>query len=180
MHTNSPAFAYSLAEVCREICHCKHIAQTITRIPLFLLICVFMANSLKMKLAIGILMVMGLMTAVAAQNGRLRIGRFLVEDGHGDGGGEVEGSKAQTCSKYPYMCSAKNSGAAGPNCCDNKCVNVLTNSNYCGSCNVKCQFASGCCNGKCANLAYDAQNCGTCGNKCKQGVRCVYGMCNYA
>lgn len=174
MHTNSRPLPILWQKFAGRFVTVNILHRPSQGIPLLFLICVFMATSLKMKLALGIFMVMALITAVAAQNGGLRIGRFLVEDG------SEEGSKAQTCSKNPYVCSAKNSGAAGPNCCDNKCVNILTNSNYCGNCNVKCQFASGCCNGNCTNLAYDAQNCGTCGNKCKQGVRCVYGMCNYA
>lgn len=148
-----------------------------------------MANSLKMKTVIGLLMVMALITAVAAQKGGLRFSRFLAEnrnEGDDNQGDDNQGnfnqgdSKALKCNKNPYICSRKNYGSAGPNCCNNKCVNLLTNSNYCGTCKTKCQFASGCCNGKCANLAYDAKNCGKCGNKCKKGGRCVYGMCNYA
>ncbi|KAL4563012.1 hypothetical protein LXL04_027043 [Taraxacum kok-saghyz] len=82
------------------------------------------------------------------------------------------------CNKNPRLCRAK--GSAGQDCCNKKCVNVMTDKQNCGLCGKKCKNHEICCKGKCVNVLADKRNCGGCNNKCKKGNSCVYGMCNYA
>ncbi|KAK4752492.1 hypothetical protein SAY87_021290 [Trapa incisa] len=70
-------------------------------------------------------------------------------------------------------------GGSGGRCCQNTCVDLLTNRNNCGSCKKKCKFTETCCRGKCVMTAFDKRHCGKCNNRCPVNQLCVYGMCNY-
>nr|POE61325.1 stigma-specific stig1-like protein 3 [Quercus suber] len=83
-----------------------------------------------------------------------------------------------TCNKFPRVCRLKNS--PGRDCCNKKCVNVITDRMNCGACGRKCKYSEICCKGKCVNTSFDKRHCGGCNKKCKKGELCVYGMCNYA
>ncbi|KEH36913.1 putative stigma-specific protein Stig1 [Medicago truncatula] len=83
-----------------------------------------------------------------------------------------------TCDKYPKICHTK--GSAGPDCCNNKCVNFTIDMFNCGRCGKKCSFPKICCEGKCVNPRSNKKHCGKCGNKCESRGSCVYGMCSYA
>ncbi|KAK2394196.1 hypothetical protein QL285_056054 [Trifolium repens] len=83
-----------------------------------------------------------------------------------------------TCDKYPKVCLVK--GSAGPDCCNNKCVNFTRDMFNCGRCGKKCSFPKICCEGKCVNPRSNKKHCGKCGNKCESRGSCVYGMCSYA
>ena len=83
-----------------------------------------------------------------------------------------------TCNKFPWVCRLKNS--PGRDCCNKKCVNVITDRMNCGGCGRKCKYSEICCKGKCVNTSFDKRHCGGCNKKCKKGELCVYGMCNYA
>ncbi|KAI4295941.1 hypothetical protein L6164_035934 [Bauhinia variegata] len=83
-----------------------------------------------------------------------------------------------SCQRNPKICHVE--GSAGPDCCKNKCVNLLTDALNCGKCGKKCGFKKICCEGKCVNPLNNNLHCGKCGNKCNKGSSCVYGMCNYA
>lgn len=83
-----------------------------------------------------------------------------------------------TCNKFPWVCRLKNS--QGRDCCNKKCVNVITDRMNCGGCGCKCKYSEICCKGKCVNTSFDKRHCGGCNKKCKKGELCVYGMCNYA
>ena len=85
---------------------------------------------------------------------------------------------ALTCDKNPKVCHIK--GSAGPDCCNNKCVDFSTDRSNCGRCGKKCSFAKICCEGKCVNPRTNEKHCGKCGNKCDARGSCVYGMCSYA
>ncbi|KAK7359807.1 hypothetical protein VNO77_01772 [Canavalia gladiata] len=88
------------------------------------------------------------------------------------------GRVALTCDKSPKICHIK--GSAGPVCCNNKCVNVSTDTFNCGRCGKKCSFGKICCEGKCVNPRTNEKHCGKCGNKCNAKGSCVYGLCSYA
>ncbi|KAI4295936.1 hypothetical protein L6164_035929 [Bauhinia variegata] len=81
------------------------------------------------------------------------------------------------CEKYPKLCQVK--GSAGPDCCNNKCVNLSTDRFNCGKCGKKCGYSKICCVGKCVNPMNNEKHCGKCGNKCNKASSCVYGMCSY-
>jgi len=83
-----------------------------------------------------------------------------------------------TCDKHPNVCRAR--WSPGPDCCDNRCVNVKTDIFNCGRCGSRCQFPEVCCNGECVNLMTDSSHCGSCYAACTGGSTCIYGMCNYA
>ncbi|XP_027339697.1 stigma-specific STIG1-like protein 1 [Abrus precatorius] len=91
---------------------------------------------------------------------------------------QKKGRVALACDKYPNICHIK--GSAGPNCCNNKCVNFFTDSFNCGRCGKKCSFGKMCCDGKCVNPRTNEKHCGKCGNKCNAKGSCVYGICSYA
>ncbi len=82
--------------------------------------------------------------------------------------------------------------------CDKQCVNLSSNSDHCGQCQVSCKpwlncSSSGTClNGKCelicpigqcdcgtkcVDLKYDRSNCGICGKRCKTTETCDNGKC---
>ncbi len=81
---------------------------------------------------------------------------------------------------------------AGLTSCNGACVNVLSESNNCGSCGTTCTAPALCANGACStscatgfqkcgetciNVATDAANCGSCGKACDAGVPCYGGVC---
>ncbi|RZC91801.1 hypothetical protein C5167_027866 [Papaver somniferum] len=103
-----------------------------------------------------------------------RISRFLKE--------EVKPKNpraASHCNKNDNVCYAE--GSPGTTCCNNKCVNLTSDSDNCGACKSKCKFyTETCCNGICVNLSYDKRHCGRCNNKCTTGGICLYGNCDYA
>lgn len=72
------------------------------------------------------------------------------------------------------------------------CVNLLAESNNCGTCGTACVAPAVCANGSCntacadgfqkcgetcANTSTDAANCGGCGKACDAGVPCYGGVC---
>jgi len=76
--------------------------------------------------------------------------------------------------------------------CNGQCVDLMTDTAYCGSCNSTCpsqftcvagvctpQCSSGqsLCNGACIGLLTDSNNCGACGNLCTTGGTCENGQC---
>ncbi|EEF32913.1 stigma-specific STIG1-like protein 1 [Ricinus communis] len=83
-----------------------------------------------------------------------------------------------TCNKFPWICNVK--GSPGPYCCNNSCVNVLTDRLSCGACGKKCKYNQTCCNGKCINPTLDKRHCGGCNRRCNNGEFCAFGLCNYA
>ncbi|CAN4078391.1 unnamed protein product [Withania somnifera] len=87
-------------------------------------------------------------------------------------------SNMYTCNKYPRVCAAK--GSRGPDCCGNKCVNVMTDRFNCRKCGKKCGYSETCCEGWCVNTYFNKRHCGKCNNSCKKGSSCSYGMCDYA
>ncbi|KAI4295938.1 hypothetical protein L6164_035931 [Bauhinia variegata] len=91
---------------------------------------------------------------------------------------QKEARSSLTCDKYPKLCQVK--GSAGPNCCNNKCVNLSTDILNCGKCGKKCGYSKICCDGKCVNPMTNEKHCGKCGNKCDKASSCLYGMCSYA
>ena len=92
--------------------------------------------------------------------------------------GHVTGRDVITCRRNPRLCYLK--GSPGPDCCKNKCVNLLTDAFNCGRCGKKCSYKKICCVGKCVNPMTNEKHCGKCGSKCDKGSSCVYGMCSYA
>jgi len=81
---------------------------------------------------------------------------------------------------------------AGSALCQAGCVDTMTDTLNCGSCNNACSsgylcFLGECqpkcsggqtfCNGACASLLTDPANCGTCGNACTNGGTCGNGQC---
>ncbi|KAK9084793.1 hypothetical protein Sjap_025204 [Stephania japonica] len=99
-----------------------------------------------------------------------RVSRFLVQD--------TNPREKFHCNKDGSVCLAE--GSPGATCCNNKCINLDTDNQNCGSCKNKCNFRETCCGGKCVDLSYDKRHCGSCNNKCKSGSFCLYGMCDYA
>lgn len=76
--------------------------------------------------------------------------------------------------------------------CDNKCVDLQTDSSNCGYCKTTCLAGQSCLNGQCArscsagqtsctdgcfDLQYDAKHCGACLNACPRGLICYRGQC---
>lgn len=82
------------------------------------------------------------------------------------------------CNKDEEVCFVQ--GGYNSTCCNNKCVNLVSDSNNCGACKNKCKFTEVCCRGECVNISFDKRHCGACNDRCKPGEFCVYGMCNYA
>ncbi|KAI3698151.1 hypothetical protein L6452_31263 [Arctium lappa] len=99
---------------------------------------------------------------------RTRVGRFLAQKPKG----------LMKCNKNPRLCRAK--GSPGPDCCNKKCVNVMTDKQNCNLCGRKCKHMEICCNGSCVNPMVNKRHCGGCNYVCKRGDSCVHGMCNYA
>lgn len=88
------------------------------------------------------------------------------------------GSGSMSCEASPRVCQVE--GSPGPDCCSNKCVNLLINPLNCGRCGKKCGFHKMCCEGKCVNPMTNQKHCGKCGHRCDDGSSCLYGMCSYA
>ncbi|KAI3997438.1 hypothetical protein MKX01_008045 [Papaver californicum] len=86
---------------------------------------------------------------------------------------------ASHCNKNEYVCHGE--GSPGSTCCNNKCVDLMSDPDNCGACKSKCKFYTNtCCDGKCVNVFHDEKHCGRCNNKCINGGLCLYGYCNYA
>ncbi|KAJ4782097.1 hypothetical protein LUZ62_066354 [Rhynchospora pubera] len=77
-------------------------------------------------------------------------------------------------------CVSSNGGTGQMMCCSKVCIDVLSDTNNCGSCGKPCPFGQLCCMGMCTTLAYDETNCGGCGIECKNGSKCMNGFCGYA
>ncbi|RWR97343.1 putative Stigma-specific Stig1 family protein [Cinnamomum micranthum f. kanehirae] len=90
---------------------------------------------------------------------------------------EKKQQRGHKCSKNPKICKLQ--GSPGPDCCNNKCVNLRTDHQHCGKCGNKCKFTTACCRGECVYLSFDKRHCGRCNNRCKKGIYCIYGLCNY-
>ncbi|BBN11995.1 hypothetical protein MPTK1_5g16640 [Marchantia polymorpha subsp. ruderalis] len=89
-----------------------------------------------------------------------------------------------TCKYNKAICSEP--GSAGPDCCDEVCVDKSIDSNHCGSCSHDCDFGETCCDGDCVDLQKDEDNCGRCGLACPKRIstnnlhgRCENGLCDY-
>lgn len=82
------------------------------------------------------------------------------------------------CYGRPWACSR---GKFPPRsmCCRNRCVNVTSDRNNCGSCGIRCPFNWQCCRGVCIDTNLSILNCGRCGHRCPFGVLCFFGMCGY-
>jgi hypothetical protein len=65
----------------------------------------------------------------------------------------------------------------GQSRCGDRCVNLKTNENHCGSCAKRCGSNQTCCNGNCVNLQRKERHCGSCFNRCDEGEECVRGVC---
>ncbi|XVF70721.1 hypothetical protein PTKIN_Ptkin11bG0185300 [Pterospermum kingtungense] len=100
-----------------------------------------------------------------------RVSRFLQQ-------GARNPRAADHCHKDNEVCYVQ--GGHNSTCCNNKCVNLVTDSNNCGACKNKCKFTAVCCRGKCVNTSFDKRHCGACNHRCEKGQYCVYGMCGYA
>lgn len=116
---------------------------------------------------------------------------------------EGEVCEQGTCKEVSQNCEDT---CTGPNmtCCNNECVNIMTDNDNCGGCGNKCESNEICNNGNCVptslcdppceggleccqgrcvdpNTAYDNDfnNCGYCGNACDPDVadRCLNGQC---
>ncbi|KAB2032951.1 hypothetical protein ES319_D05G414300v1 [Gossypium barbadense] len=81
---------------------------------------------------------------------------------------------ANHCKNNEGICGATST------CCNNKCVDLVTDSNNCGACHNKCKYTEVCCRGECVNVSFDKRHCGGCNHRCASNEYCVYGMCNYA
>jgi hypothetical protein len=76
--------------------------------------------------------------------------------------------------------------------CGSSCVNVASDTDHCGGCDIACPTDEVCrtgtcqsmcasggtsCNGQCVTLGDDTSNCGACGNACAPGSTCAGGVC---
>jgi hypothetical protein len=92
----------------------------------------------------------------------------------------------------PQILPIKFTCPAGYVTCNGQCVDLMTDTAYCGSCNSTCPSQFTCvagvctsqcnsgqtlCNGACASLLTDSNNCGSCGNVCTNGAACESGQC---
>ncbi|KAK9057947.1 hypothetical protein SSX86_022786 [Deinandra increscens subsp. villosa] len=107
-------------------------------------------------------------TDIIAHDSPSRVGRFLAQQPKG----------LMKCNKNPRLCHTK--GSPGPDCCNKKCVNVMTDKQNCGLCGRKCKHMEICCKGSCVNPMVNKRHCGGCNYACKRGDFCVHGMCSYA
>lgn len=75
--------------------------------------------------------------------------------------------------------------------CNGTCVDMLADSQNCGSCGNICSLGMICINGSCTCMAglvvcnktctdtsIDPRNCGVCGNVCSANAICNYGICS--
>ena len=97
------------------------------------------------------------------------------------------GSSCTNCQCKKGPCSG------GKTACGGACVDLKSNNNHCGKCNLKCGGALQCTRGQCApkscppgwtlcgtacvKLTTDSKNCGKCGTTCSRGQKCVNGQC---
>ncbi|KAJ4980312.1 hypothetical protein NE237_031149 [Protea cynaroides] len=100
-----------------------------------------------------------------------RVSRFLAE--------QKNGRASDHCHEDNDTCGYDEEGQE-TTCCNNKCVNLQTDSRYCGACKNKCLYTHTCCNGECVDLSFDKRHCGICSKKCITGEFCLYGLCDYA
>jgi len=54
----------------------------------------------------------------------------------------------------------------GKTCCSGKCVDLQTDEEHCGGCNIVCKQGKTCCDGKCVDLQTDKNHCGGCHKVC--------------
>ena len=101
----------------------------------------------------------------------LKVSRFLKEEGK-------KPRPPYQCNKDEKVCYVY--GGKNSTCCNNKCVDLATDSSNCGACKRNCKFRQVCCGGECVDIAFDKRHCGACNHRCNPGENCVYGMCNYA
>jgi hypothetical protein len=66
---------------------------------------------------------------------------------------------------------------AGQTRCNDRCVNLQTSENHCGSCRNRCRSTQTCCKGRCVNLQGNERHCGSCLHRCDEGEECVGGVC---
>ncbi|KDP39163.1 hypothetical protein JCGZ_00920 [Jatropha curcas] len=99
-----------------------------------------------------------------------RLSRFLAE--------EKNPRAADHCNKDKEICYIL--GGKNYTCCNNKCFDLSTDNNNCGTCKNKCKHTQACCRGQCVYLSLDKRHCGRCNNRCAKGEYCVFGMCGYA
>jgi hypothetical protein len=85
-----------------------------------------------------------------------------------------------TCNKLPRICRLKR--IPGPDCCNEKCVDVNTYRFNCGMWGTSASTLNHA--AKESVWTHDhlikLRHCGGCNKKCKKGKFCVYGMCSYA
>ncbi|KAL0843796.1 hypothetical protein Bca101_017042 [Brassica carinata] len=110
---------------------------------------------------------------------KIRPSRFLAQKSD-EGQGPRARKRNTDCNKEPKICSRTGAANATMACCNNKCIDLLTDTKNCGACQKKCWFGQTCCGGECADMDFSKRHCGKCNNRCKPGVFCVLGMCNYA
>ncbi|KAK7385971.1 hypothetical protein VNO78_31984 [Psophocarpus tetragonolobus] len=82
------------------------------------------------------------------------------------------------CEGRPEVCSR---GEFPPRslCCGNRCVDVTSDRDNCGLCEIRCLFTFQCCNRLCINTNLDIFNCGMCGRACAAGRPCILGICAF-
>ena len=111
--------------------------------------------------------------------------------GQAAGSGSLPPHVSDICPDNPAQC--------GGACCGSQCIDVTSDPNNCGGCDVVCPSGGACVNGSCAgcgpsgnacdtgqmccgsngckSLDSDVNNCGACGTVCPSGVTCVSGQC---
>ncbi|KAI4306128.1 hypothetical protein L6164_029435 [Bauhinia variegata] len=82
------------------------------------------------------------------------------------------------CMTRPWICGG---GELPPRslCCGDRCVDVGSDINNCGLCQVRCLLNLQCCRGTCTDTNTNFFNCGRCGNVCPVGSVCSVGVCRY-
>jgi hypothetical protein len=66
----------------------------------------------------------------------------------------------------------------GKTYCGEKCVDLQTDSNHCGSCNTNCSGSELCVEGTCVNPQTDCNHCGPDDQACGQDESCIKGECS--
>lgn len=77
----------------------------------------------------------------------------------------------------PQLASCGKSCCDSASCCNNACVDILSDPQHCGACNLKCNSGQTCCAGTCVDIATNTANCGSCQNACGLGQSCSAGHC---
>lgn len=85
-----------------------------------------------------------------------------------------------SCWRQPWICNQSQIPGLRRLCCRNRCIDVTSDVNNCGSCGIRCRFTRQCCRGQCVNLNRNPFHCGKCDNRCQFPIRCRFGMCGYA